>query len=553
MRDFSHLFPHSTFAMTHSSFLKYGFLLLLSLPFFVALEDSSVWDANEAFYVQTPREMVERGDWLVPHFNGQPRLNKPPLSYWLVALFYKLFSISVIWERLVMALLSYGAVLAVFVIGKTLFEETVALLASGVFATTFRLLVLSRRLLIDILMLCCVVWAIACFLLWIRTEKKRYFLAACFLVGLGFLTKGPVALLPIFFLGAYLLLTGRLGRVQQAPWLTGSLLCFFLCSFWFLLLSTRVGWPVVVDFFLRENVGRFSSLDFGPLRGPFFFVPVFLADFFPWSFFFPLAVVYSARHSTDGQKRDWIVLLSLWIGTYFLFFSISHNKQEHYILPLYPAAALWVARYLQQFRPPAVVSVLVATLTVIFSLAFFFMGRVLFEAFGLWIPLLFVPLIIYGLLRRRFPLVIVGLSFFYATCFAQYLEPLEEYKPVRVFAQTIRRTTNHANQSDIQIGYYGLAAPSLAFYLDRPILELHHPEEAVRALQSSKTVYLIVRADQYQELVRETGQSLQIVEVRPKLYTTARILLEAFKGDQIDNLRSTWTRPVYLITNRRRG
>ncbi len=58
-------------------------------PYFVGLGDSAIWDANEAFYVETPREMIERGDYIGPTFNYQPRLNKPVLSYWIVAGFYQ--------------------------------------------------------------------------------------------------------------------------------------------------------------------------------------------------------------------------------------------------------------------------------------------------------------------------------------------------------------------------------------------------------------------------------------------------------------------------------
>ena len=61
-------------------------LLFLALcPYFVDLGGSSIWDANEAFYVETPREMIERGDYVFPTFNYEPRVNKPVLSYWIVA------------------------------------------------------------------------------------------------------------------------------------------------------------------------------------------------------------------------------------------------------------------------------------------------------------------------------------------------------------------------------------------------------------------------------------------------------------------------------------
>ena len=75
-----------------------------SCPYFIDLGGSSIWDANEAFYVETPREMLERGDFISPTFNYQPRLNKPVLSYWIVAGFYKVFGVSVGVQRLPIAL-----------------------------------------------------------------------------------------------------------------------------------------------------------------------------------------------------------------------------------------------------------------------------------------------------------------------------------------------------------------------------------------------------------------------------------------------------------------
>ena len=81
-----------------------GLLLAAAIvPYFVGLGDSAIWDANEAFYVETPREMIERGDFVSPTFNYEPRLNKPILSYWIVGGFYRLFGISVGVQRLAIA------------------------------------------------------------------------------------------------------------------------------------------------------------------------------------------------------------------------------------------------------------------------------------------------------------------------------------------------------------------------------------------------------------------------------------------------------------------
>ena len=79
-------------------------LALASILFFVDLGGTSIWDANEAFYVETPREMLEAHDLINPTFDYEPRFNKPVLSYWVVAAFYKLFGVSVAVQRIPIAI-----------------------------------------------------------------------------------------------------------------------------------------------------------------------------------------------------------------------------------------------------------------------------------------------------------------------------------------------------------------------------------------------------------------------------------------------------------------
>src|SRR5574341_2427277 len=86
---------------------KYPLLLALLtvavLPYAIGLGDSTIWDANEAFYAETPREMIASGDYINPGFNYQPRFNKPVLSYWVVAASYHVFGVSEHSERLPIA------------------------------------------------------------------------------------------------------------------------------------------------------------------------------------------------------------------------------------------------------------------------------------------------------------------------------------------------------------------------------------------------------------------------------------------------------------------
>jgi 4-amino-4-deoxy-L-arabinose transferase-like glycosyltransferase len=517
------------------------FFAVLAFPFFVALDVSSVWDANEAFYVQTPREMIERGDWLVPYFNGRPRLNKPPLSYWLVAPLYQALGVSLLWERLVLALLGFGSVLLVYAIGREILEgRPAALLAAAITATTFRLLMLSRRLLIDVLLLFCLLAALLFFLRWIRQHSTSQAVVAAAFVGLAFLAKGPVAALLPAVAVAYLL--SRKDRPPlSAGVLGGSALVFgLIAGSWYLALGLRLGWEPVIDFFLQENVGRFSHLDYGPARGHFYYLGIFLSDFFPWSLFFLAAlaasvklVFFPRRGLSTGPSARHSALLLLLIAIYLLFFSFSQNKQEYYILPAYPAAALWMAPKLLA-RPPV--------------LLYFFVGLVFPGDRGLWLPLLVVPLLAYAFVSRRMLLASFGLALFLGLALGSYLPSFERYKPVPAFAELIReRASSLPRDETLEAGYFNFTAPSLAFYLQDPIFELYDEESAITRLRSSSTVLMIMRAEDYDRLCVRLGRCPEIVASRPKFYTTARLFIEGLKSGRNDHNR--WIRPIYLISN----
>ena len=93
-------------------------LVAAAAVYFVSLGNSAIWDANEAFYVETPREMIEADDYLNPTFNYRPRFNKPVLSYWIVAAFYTAFGISVTTQRFAIALGALIIIGCAFVLGR---------------------------------------------------------------------------------------------------------------------------------------------------------------------------------------------------------------------------------------------------------------------------------------------------------------------------------------------------------------------------------------------------------------------------------------------------
>src|SRR5262245_6959551 len=96
-----------------------GLLLFPTLHF-------ALFEPDEARYAEIPREMLDRGEWVVPYLHGEPYLDKPPLLYWLVMLTYRAFGVEVWAARLVPALATLGTVLLAYCFGVRLFGERAA-------------------------------------------------------------------------------------------------------------------------------------------------------------------------------------------------------------------------------------------------------------------------------------------------------------------------------------------------------------------------------------------------------------------------------------------
>src|ERR1044071_2174382 len=153
-------------------------LILAVAPYFVRLGASSLWDSNEAFYAETPREMIKSADYVNPTFNYRPRLNKPPLSYWVVVPFYKLFGVSEAAERLPIVLAAMIMIATAYSLGRILFSREAGLLAAICLAIAPRFLMFSRRIMIDVYLAMFMALALLMFVLAEnRPQKRRIYLA----------------------------------------------------------------------------------------------------------------------------------------------------------------------------------------------------------------------------------------------------------------------------------------------------------------------------------------------------------------------------------------
>ena len=326
-------------------------LVLVSLPYCIRLGSSSIWNASEAFYAETSREMLVSKDYLAPRFNFEPRTQKPPLTYWAILASYKLFGVNEFSVRLPGSIAAIAIILFSYAIACSLFNPRVALPAAAITATTARLLILARRLPIDILLTLFLSGTFFFLIKAIQTNKRRYWGLAYLFAGAGIMTKGPIAvIIPAAAYLLWVLWNRKFSTARFHPFMGMSILAIVVLP-WYVLIYREYEWAYIGSFFLRDNLGRYLSFSFGPSRGPLYYLSVFAADFFPWSFL-AIGVLYLLWRN----RRQWSPLKSLsfglpliWCLFIFLLFSVSKNKQEYYIAPMYPVAAVILAAVLDKY------------------------------------------------------------------------------------------------------------------------------------------------------------------------------------------------------------
>jgi len=541
-------------------------LTLAVAPYFLRLGASSLWDSNEAFYAETPREMIESGDYINPSFNYQPRFNKPPLSYWVVAGLYKLFGVSESAERLAIALAALVMIATAYGLGRCAFSPEAGLLAAIGLAASPRFLMFSRRIMIDVYLAMFMALALLLFILAERyPERRRFYLAAMYAsIGLGILTKGPVAaLLPALAGLIYLAVYRRLKEIRRLMLPMGLAIIALIALPWYWAVYIQHGWGYIAGFILKDNLSRYGQQAWGPSRGPLFYAGVIAGDFFPCSLFLALALWFEIRGrlvgkrvgSTDpaqpaaadaAQDRN-VTLLIVWIAVIVIFFSFSRSKEDLYILPIYPAAAALAGRLVARWfsgaptldLPVKVTNGILAAVLVTAGASVLYLFGGAAQGYQLRGATMIGMLAVAGGLitigsqcagkRRVAVLSSVSAVILFNWVFVLWTLPdFERYKPVRALCEIAGTKPPEA-----LVGYYRLASPSMTFYLRRPIFEYYLPEEISTAFSSGRDVYCVMTAAEYDSLDQELRARTHVLARRPMFQVKLKGILDRAELPQV--------------------
>jgi 4-amino-4-deoxy-L-arabinose transferase-like glycosyltransferase len=318
-------------------------LLLCFFLFFFELGRDPLWDGDEGMHAATSKDMILSGDWITPMFNGEKFYDKPVLYNWLVSLSFLAFGYNEFAARLPSALLGTGCVIVVYLLGRNMFGPMAGFLSGMILATSGEHVILSRVVVHDIALAFFVTSALYFFYMSFKNKqhRKRYLLLFYASSGFSVVAKGPVGvLLPALIVGCFLIWQRRIDFLKEllTPW--GILLFMMIATPWYILIILR-NRDYGSYFFIQQNLMNFLSSEARHSSPFYYYFPVLLGGFFPWSCFLPLALIRAFRFRTK-RIDEGVAFLVVWFLVIFLFFSLARSKLPTYLLPMFPAVSCLV-------------------------------------------------------------------------------------------------------------------------------------------------------------------------------------------------------------------
>lgn len=312
-------------------------LIFASLVIGLAGAKDLPMDSHEVFVVQTAKEMHHRGDWIVPWFNGKPRLNKPPLSYWLTGLVAQATrsgsNIQSWHGRLISLLAGIGIVLCTFIAGNVLFGLRPAFLSSFMLLTTSGWFTYTHDARPDMVYAFFCSLSMTAFLVTINLSKNNKYACAvtCLIwisMALATLTKGPH--MPLAYLAGMLIYL----KIRKLPVntmlnklrpVTGIIIFIMIALPWWYLLDKNLG-----DSELGKSqlAGKLLTIEPGNLFDFYYFYrPLILL--LPWVLLLPFSLMWIQKNGfTDGIRFALIMIL-----VPALMLEMGPQKRWFYMLP----------------------------------------------------------------------------------------------------------------------------------------------------------------------------------------------------------------------------
>lgn len=339
-------------AELQSNISESRWLLLLALVSLVillsGLGSAALFDPDEGRNAEKARELLLLNDFVTPHQNFLPTLDKPMPFYWLIAAAFKLFGASEAPARLPSVLAAIGCLVLVYQFARRRRGLWAALWSCLVLVTGLQFFIFSRLVMPDMILTFFITGALLAFYSIAENSAERPKISRAIslyaAIAMGTLIKGPVALIvPALVIFCFLLVTGNWVVLKRLHILIGVAVCLAIVTPWYVWVEVRN--PGYLRYFLwDEHLLRYLTPRFGRSNPWYYFLVVIGLGFLPWSLLLPVVVKRLWQKTLDHID----LFLVLWVILPLLLFSASSSKLPHYILPIYPALAILVGEVMSE-------------------------------------------------------------------------------------------------------------------------------------------------------------------------------------------------------------
>ncbi len=302
-----------------------------------------VMDEDAAQYASISREMADTGNFLQVTHRGIDYLDKPPLLFWLSAIFFKLFGISHFTYRLPSFLLMILGVYSTFRLGKLIYNHKTGLIAALFFATNQSTFLILQDVRTDAILAALVIFSIWQLTEYLRNGSKWAFILGFIGIGVGMLQKGPIALMiPLLALGADALYHRSWKSIFRWEWFFGLVIIFIVLIPMIWGLYQQHGMLGFRFYFWTQSFGRLTGENtWEDTTSYFFFVHTFMWSYLPWTI---LAIYALGRSFIDLFRRKSTELITLGgFALAFIAFSMSQYKLPHYLYVVFPLISILTA------------------------------------------------------------------------------------------------------------------------------------------------------------------------------------------------------------------
>jgi 4-amino-4-deoxy-L-arabinose transferase-like glycosyltransferase len=570
-----------------------SFMLLCFFAFTYNLSEVPPYHADENFYVTSSRSMIESDDYITPTYNDQKRFAKPIIFYWLITSSYEIFGVNLFSARLVSAFFGTLCIPLVFMTACRLFDYKTAIISALLLPGCYLHFQIARWAITDMTLN---FFTLSTFYFFIRGFQDKpnknipyYFAYIC--MGIGFMTKGPIAIIiPALVIGGFLITLRNWEELSKLRLGYGTIILAAIILPWFVTMLIIHG-----DEFKNHILGaelRDRLIHDTPFS--LYYFGVIIRYYLPWSFFFLAALaVRFLQNLTQPiyapSTKSYFLLLSeklkfwyshithkdnqaflfsiIWLVFPLILFTLFRIEHSRYMLPVSAPIAMITAQFFSKltnsphgfesskFKVPFYLALtfylLIFTLT---SMGIFFLfphfsaptGLIVLSVLSLFgIVLLFT---LYKL-KKYFPLIIALSIVQLITLTSLSGESLSYFNryPMKKFANQILSDP----QLEKRIGLYRLGnhRARMGVMTGLPSIYLKNPEELELFIKSGNNIYIIMRQFDFKNEFQDLQMTISATDTAWKKIRPGKDIIGLLLKDGLTKNLQEYSEGYVLLKN----